>query len=152
MKQIFGPVAEVNEATGQVRIRDAETGMLSWWLPVTQAGSGRHRVSAGLPGVGDSMAATLDDSLTRGTASPVYSEANPPPVDSGDKIHLTAADGAVIEYDAAAHSLVAHLPGGGRVDLVVGASKLTLTAGKVDMVNVDLTVSGTIRAPRIIQG
>lgn len=67
----------------------------------------------------------------------MYGEVTPP-VSSGDKWHRTFADGAVLEYDRAAHKLMAKIPGAVEVTasgeiVVTSSTKITLMAPEIEL-------------------
>jgi phage baseplate assembly protein V len=88
----------------------------------------------------------------------LYSAAHPAPADSPDVHRTTYADGAVIEYDRAAHRLAATLPAGGTADVTApggitaateGQATLTAAAGArvvapLTVVDGNLEITGTI--------
>ncbi len=115
-------VEEVDPVSVRVRVRfpDAD-GMVSWWLEVMQKRSHGDR-SYWLPDPGEAVAVLMDERDEAGVVlGAIYSTADPPPVASADKRHVTHRDGALFEYDRAAHRWVVAIPAGGRVEIRVGA-------------------------------
>ena len=145
-----GPVVEVDPAAARARV-DLGDGCVSAFLPwvCTRASAGGfttwvapqvgEQVLVVAPG-GDTAAAVILGSL--------YSTAAPPPDSTPDRATLTAADGAVIRYDAAAHRLEATLPAGAAVAVTAPGSVEILSpqirlTGHVTLTG-DLSVSGRI--------
>lgn len=122
-------VSTVDPATARVRVTfpDADN-MESYWLEVMQprtlAGGDR---SYWLPEAGEAVAVLMDEQDEAGVVlGAIYSSADPPPVASPDKHHVTHKDGAVIEYDRAGHAYRVSVPAGGRLELSVGATSIVL--------------------------
>ncbi len=132
-----GVIAELNEdeATATVVIGPLTTGYLpfmsrragpdrSWWAPETG-----EQVLVIAPGGVMELAIILPGGL--------YSDAHPAPADMASVARMTFGDGAIIEYDRAAHRLSATLPAGGDVDI---------TAPDGVTINGDLVVTGDVHA------
>lgn len=124
-----GIVSAVDPATARVRVRfpDADD-MESFWLEVMQ-----HRTLTGgdraywLPDPGEAVAVLMDEQDEAGLVlGAIYSTADPPPVTTADKHHVTHKDGAVFEYDRAGHVLLVSVPAGGRIELRVGGVSIVL--------------------------
>lgn len=115
----LGTIAEVEGAKARVRLGPTlTTKWLNWTTP--RAGSTR---TWSAPTVGEQViVVSPGGDLTRGIILPaLYSQEFDTP-ESSDSIHTTHyPDGAVVQYDHAAHALTATLPGG----------KATITADKV---------------------
>lgn len=130
----LGRVAALDAAAGrvQVAIGQLTTGWIpwltlragpdaSWWAPepgeqvlvLTPGGRGEQAVA--LPAV--------------------YSDAHPAPADAATVRRDVYADGAVVEYDRAAHRLRATLPGGGTAVLIAPGG-VTIEG--------DVTIAGTV--------
>lgn len=134
----FGTVSAVDAKTCRVRVRLPDYDNLrTAWLPVLMNKTLRDRFYH-LPDIGEHVVVLLDahgeDGVVLGA---IYSSADVPPVDSGDKCHVRFADGATIEYDRARHALEI-LGGIESVRVEVGAT-IDLKAGT--QVTVDAPVT-----------
>lgn len=70
--------------------------------------------------------------LTQALAVPaLYSDAHPAPSDDVDKRVVRHADGALFEYDRAAHRCSVTLPAAGELLVTVGAASLSITAAGI---------------------
>ncbi|CAA9377405.1 MAG: hypothetical protein AVDCRST_MAG89-5115 [uncultured Gemmatimonadetes bacterium] len=140
----IGRVSGVEPATCRVRVAfEADEGLVSFWLPVLQRRTLGDR-SYWMPEVDEQVACLLDEHAEDGyVLGGFYSRADPPPVTSADRAHVAIKDGAVIEYDRAAHRLTVDLrAAGGDVVLLVPAGKHVHVGGEggkqlatVDFVN-----------------
>jgi len=119
----LGTIAEVKGAKARVRLGPTlTTEWLNWATP--RAGSTR---TWSAPTVGEQVIVfSPGGDLTRGIILPaLYSQAFDAP-ESSDTIHTTHyPDGAVVQYDHAAHALTATLPGG---TATITADKVTSNA------------------------
>lgn len=116
----LGTVKELDAAGAKVRVQMGD--LSSAWLPwVTSMAGGDRAYSA--PEVG-SQVVVLSPSgeITQGVVLPaIYQQQYGPNADSVDVRRITWADGTVVEYDRAAHRLLADL----------GQSKITATRSMV---------------------
>ncbi|WP_099760095.1 phage baseplate assembly protein V [Janthinobacterium sp. 35] len=148
----LGTIAEVKGAKARVRLGPTlTTEWLNWATP--RAGSTR---TWSAPTVGEQVIVfPPGGDLTRGIIVPgLYSQAFDAP-ESSPTIHTTRyPDGAVVQYDHAAHSLTATLPGG---TATITADKVTsnapstictgdLTIMKNQIVNGATTLNGGVNA------
>lgn len=112
----LGTIAEVDVAAARVRVATGQ--LLTGWLPwlALRAGTTSHWSA---PTVDEQVILfSPSGELTQGVALVgLYSDANPANGNSADVHRTTYPDGAVIEYDQAAHKLRATLPGAGRAEL-----------------------------------
>ncbi|WP_240453462.1 phage baseplate assembly protein V [Janthinobacterium agaricidamnosum] len=119
----LGTIAEVKGAKARVRLGPTLTTVwLKWVTP--RAGSTR---TWSTPTIGEQVIVfSPGGDLTRGIILPaLYSQAFDAP-DTRDSIHTTHyPDGAVVQYDHAAHALTATLPGG---TATITADKVTSNA------------------------
>ena len=156
----FGTVAELDLASARCRINTGEilTDFIPWFVP--RAGT---CIEWSAPVVGEQVMIISPGGDTHGAVAlrGIYSDAFPAPDSSADK-HLTRfADGAVIEYDQAAHALKATLPGGGTAEITADGGvtingPLTVN-GETEInghtqINDDLDVSGTATAQTDVIG
>jgi phage baseplate assembly protein V len=115
----LGTIAEINGAKARVRLGPTLT--TEWLNWATRRAGSTHTWSA--PTVGEQVIViSPGGDLTRGIIVPaLYSQEFDAP-ETSDTIHTThSPDGAVVQYDHAAHALTATLPGG----------TATITADKV---------------------
>lgn len=141
-----GVVAALDAAAARVRVAYAEgdrrptTGWLPWVAPAAGA---QRRWRA--PAVGEqALILAPGGNLAQGVVlAGIYTDAFPPP--SADPAVETAlyADGARIEYDAAAHRLRAVLPAGGSA--AIDAPQGVVISGDVT-VKGELQVTGDVSA------
>jgi phage baseplate assembly protein V len=134
----LGTIAEVKGAKARVRLGPTlTTEWLKWATP--RAGSTR---TWSAPTVGEQVIVfSPGGDLTRGIILPaLYSQEFDAP-ESSDTIHTTHyPDGAVVQYDHAAHALTALLPGG---TATITADKVTSNAPSTICTG-DLTVMGNL--------
>ena len=134
----LGTIAEVKGAKARVRLGPTlATKWLNWATP--RAGSTRTWAA---PTVGEQVIVfSPGGDLTRGVIlQALYSQAFDAP-ETSDSIHTTHyPDGAVVQYDHAAHALTALLPGG---TATITADKVTSNAPSTICTG-DLTVMGNL--------
>ena len=101
-----GTVAEVDHATARVRVTIGE--LLTAWLPWLEQRAGTTRTWSP-PTVGEQVAVLSPggDLAAAIVLTGIYRQAHPAPSQSADVWHTVMPDGAVIEYDHAAHRLLA---------------------------------------------
>lgn len=85
----------------------------------------------------------------------LYSDANPPPTNDPDVVHMAFPDGAAISYNHAAHALAVSLPVGSMA--TIDATTITINADDVTInanvaVDGDVTISGTATASEDVIG
>ena len=101
----FGIVTNIDEKTAKVRVKFAEDGLLSFWLPVLQAKTLKDKFYA-LPDIDEQVACLMDENLEDGVIlGAIYSDADIVPVISKDKLKIKFYDSTEIEYDRAEHVL-----------------------------------------------
>ncbi len=133
----IGRIVEVRADTAEAK---AEIGDLrTAWLPWMAHQAGQDR-TWWVPEIGSQVvivapSGNIDQGVILSGA--LYSDANPAPADTATVHRTIYADGAVIEYDRAAHRLTAVLPAGGEIDL---------TAPGGVTINGDLVVTGDVNA------
>jgi phage baseplate assembly protein V len=141
-----GTVMAVDLAAKKVRIKsgDLESAWVRW--PAGRAGTGKRRWDA--PEVGEQvvMVSPCGDMRQALVLPGIYQDAHDAPTTDGNKDHVTYGDGTVIEYDRGTHTLVANLGQSQiladrtKIELTIGATKLTLTAGGSTLETPQLTV------------
>jgi phage baseplate assembly protein V len=134
----LGTIAEVNGAKARVRLGPTLT---TEWLKWATRRAGSTRTWSA-PTIGEQVIVfSPGGDLTRGIILPaLYSQEFDAP-DTSDSIHTTHyPDGAVVQYDHAAHALTATLPGG---TATVTANKVTSDAPNTICTG-DLTVMGNL--------
>jgi phage baseplate assembly protein V len=116
-----GVIAAVDLAHARCRVStgDIETNWLPWFAH--RAGDVRHWSP---PFVGEQciVISPGGDMAAGMVLVGLFSDAIPANGDSGNVERTTYPDGAVIEYDHAAHALIALLPGGGTADVTAPVS------------------------------
>lgn len=134
-----GTVQAVDHAAARVRIASGD--LLTDWLPWVERRAGTSSTWSP-PTVGEQclllcpggeMAAGL-------VLVGLYSDNHPAPVDDPDVHRTVYADGAVIEYDQAAHTLSATLPAGATVNITAPGG-ITLDTPTVTVTG-DVVASG----------
>lgn len=113
----LGTIAQVDVATARVRVQTGQ--LLTTWLPWLALAAGADREWRP-PTIGEQVVLLSPSGvLAQGVVMRgLFSNLIPA---NGDRENLhrhTYPDGAVIEYDSAAHALVATLPAGGTAQLV----------------------------------
>ena len=132
----IGRVAELD--AGAARVRVAIGDLTTAWLPWLAARAGADRAwSAPEPGEQVVVLTPAGRGEQAVVLAGLYADAHPAPADAATVHRMVYADGAVIEYDRAAHALRALLPGGGTARIEA--------PGGVTIVG-DLTVAGRIDA------
>jgi phage baseplate assembly protein V len=150
----FGTVSAVDPAACKVRVRLPDFDNLrTAWLPVMQWKTLRDK-HYHLPDVGEHVVVLLDGRGEDGVVlGAVYSGADTPPVESGDKRHVRFDDGAEMEYDRASHQLTVR---GGiqKVVVEVGAEILLKAAARVtvDTPAADFTGDVTVQKKLTVAG
>lgn len=138
----IGTIAEVDHELAQVRVEYAKDSngnpVLSAWRPWLTHRAGND-ADWWAPEVGEQiMLLSPSGDLAMAIVLPaINQDAFLPPANSADIRHITFKDGAVIEYDRAAHHLKAVLPAGATTELVSDGG-LSITG--------DVTVEGSITA------
>ncbi|WP_424894918.1 phage baseplate assembly protein V [Tepidimonas sp. HKU79] len=136
---MLGQVAELDAKKARVRVQAGP--ILTAWLPfaTVRAGPDRtwHAPEAGEQVVLVAPGGDLNQAVVVGS---LYRDAYPPPADSADITRTLWQDGAVMEYDRAQHHWRLSVPGGGKIVLEVGPSKIEmsdsgirLTAPRIDL-------------------
>ena len=132
----LGTIASVDHAnaTCTVQLGDMETGELPW---VAQRAGGTRIWSP--PSVGEQcMVLCPEGDIECGlVVVGLWSDTFPAPSNSADVVHIEFPDGAVINYDHAAHTLAVTLPAGGTA---------TIDAPGGVTFNCDVTVNGKVTA------
>jgi len=132
----IGRVAALD--AGAARVRVAIGDLTTAWLPWLAARAGADRAwSAPEPGEQVVVLTPAGRGEQAVVLAGLYADAHPAPADAATVHRMVYADGAVIEYDRAAHALRALLPGGGTARIEA--------PGGVTIVG-DLTVAGRIDA------
>lgn len=133
----YGKISSVNSKLVSARVSFADKqGVISHGLPIVVPGSLKNKYYH-LPDIGeDVLCLFLPNGIQRGfILGSFYNVNNPPPVNSGDKEHVTFSDGTVLEYDRSSHTMTVN---------VQGTINITAT-GAVNMVaKGNITCAGTI--------
>lgn len=102
----FGTVSATKPGFARVRLPEADN-MRTMWLPILYPKT-QNDQACWTYDQGEQVAVLLDSRGEDGVIlGAVYSEADTPPVTSPDKFIVKFKDGAVLEYDRAAHTLTA---------------------------------------------
>ena len=102
----LGIVKEQDLSLGRLRVIFTEFDqMLSYWLPLVVPKTQNDK-TYWMPDVGEQVVCLMDGHDEDGVVlGAIYSQPDSTPVQSADKFHLEFKDGAIIEYDRAAHVL-----------------------------------------------
>ena len=128
----IGTVDEADYAKARVRVKLG--GLTTAWLPWLSVRAGGDRTWSA-PEAGEQVAVLCPDGDPAGgiVLGSIYCTAHGAPADAATVARTTYADGAVIEYDRAAHRLSATLPAGGTVDLVADGGMTINAQGGVTL-------------------
>jgi phage baseplate assembly protein V len=131
----LGTVASVDHAAGTctVELGNLVTGDLPW---VTGRAGGMKIWSPPTEGEQCAVLCPEGDLANGLVLLGIWSDANPPPSNDPDVVHVSFPDGAVLAYNHKSHALAAKLPGDG--SFTVDAKTVTINAdvkivGKVDI-------------------
>lgn len=132
----IGTVDQADYAAAEVRVKAGD--ILTGWLPWMTRRAGGD-VSWHAPEVGEQvLILSPSGELNQGVVlAGLFQSAHPQPVDTPEKQHTLYKDGAVIEYDRAAHHLKAVLPAGATVELIADGG-IAITG--------DIALTGTLTA------
>lgn len=145
----LGVVQEADYAKARLRVQVA--GLTSAWLPWLAVRAGGDRTWAA-PEVGEQvLIGCPDGDPARGVVlGAIFKQDHAAPAASADLTRTVYADGAVIEYDRAAHKLTATLPAGGAATLtapggctIIGPTEIRGTLRVTAAVTADSTVTVT---------
>ena len=136
---LMGQVVALDTARARVRVQAGP--ILTAWLPfaTVRAGPDRtwHAPEAGEQVVLVAPGGDLNQAVVVGS---LYRDAYPPPADSADISRTEWQDGAALAYDRQLHHWRLSVPGGGKIVLEVGPSKIEmsdsgirLTAPRIDL-------------------
>lgn len=145
-----GTIAAVDHARSRCRV--ASGNLLTDFLPWFEQRAGDVRTWSP-PSVGEQCVILCPggDMASAVVLVGIPSDTHPAPADSPTLERRLYADGAVIDYDHAAHALTVVLPAGGTADItapasiVVRAQHITLDAPE-SLTTGNLTVEGTVQA------
>lgn len=132
----LGIVKVQDAANGRVRVVFPDRDQMgSWWLPVIFTKTQNDKMYW-MPDVGEQVICLMDEYDEDGAVvGAIYSSADPPPVTSADKLHWTSKDGAVFEYDRAAHALRMTIPTGGTFTISANGASIAIDgAGNVEII------------------
>ena len=138
----YGAIKEVDYANAKVKVEIGE--LTSAWIPWTSKAS--HNSAWLAPEIGEQVViASPSGVLNQGCIiGSLPQDAHPPAGSSVDKHTMQYGDGAIIEYDRAAHHLKLVLPSGGIVEIVASADVTV----KSDAVTIE-TKNATITADSV---
>ena len=136
---MLGQVAELNVERARVRVQAGP--ILTAWLPFATVRAGLDRTwHAPEPGEQVVLVAPGGDLNQAVVVGSLYRDAYPPPSDSADISRTEWQDGAALAYDRQLHHWRLSVPGGGKIVLEVGPSKIEmsdsgirLTAPRIDL-------------------
>lgn len=114
----------------------------TWWLPVVVAKTQNDKAYY-LPDVGEQVVCLMDDHNEDGAVlGAIYSTQDMPPGGiSADKIHWSARDGAVFEYDRAQHAFTLALPAAATLSVSAANGHIQIDAAG----NISITTNGIIQ-------
>ncbi|UOF16457.1 phage baseplate assembly protein V [Lysobacter capsici] len=144
----FGTIAEVDHAAARCRVDTGEikTDLVPWFVP--RAG---ETIEWSAPSLGEQGILLCPNGDTHGAVflRGIYSDAFVAP-SNAQSLHLIRfADGALIQYDQAAHALQAALPAGGTAEITADGGVTIngpLIVNGATQINGDAGVSGTVTA------
>lgn len=146
----IGTVVAADYAKARVRVTLGE--LTTAWLPWLSVRAGGDRTWAA-PEVGEQVAVLCPDGDPAAgvVLGAIYCTANAAPASAATVARTTYADGAVIEYDRAAHRLSAVLPAGATVTLVADGGMTINAEGGVTLNAADgnVVVQGDVIADGI---
>ena len=136
---MLGQVAELDTERARVRVQAGP--ILTAWLPFATVRAGLDRTwHAPEPGEQVVLVAPGGDLNQAVVVGSLYRDAYPPPSDSADISRTEWQDGAALAYDRQLHHWRLSVPGGGKIVLEVGPSKIEmsdsgirLTAPRIDL-------------------
>lgn len=147
----FGTVAEADYAAARVRVKLGE--LVTAWLPWLSVRAGGDRTWSA-PEIGEQVSVLCPDGDPAGgiVLGAIYCTAHAAPADAATVARTTYADGAVIEYDRAAHRLSAALPPGATVNLVAdGGATINVRDGiSIDASGGGATINGTLTVTQLV--
>jgi phage baseplate assembly protein V len=125
--------------------------LLSWWLPILVAKSQNDK-SYYVPDIGEQVVCFMDEHDEDGAVlGSIYSQADTTPVQSADKWHISMKDGAIFEYDRAAHVLAVSLPNGATMTVTANNATVQIdSSGDINLTtqnsrtNINLQAAGNI--------
>lgn len=150
----LGTVAEVDLAARLCRVQsgDLRTDFLPWLVPAAGA-----LIVWAAPSIGEQVLVLSPDGETMGgvVLRGLYSDAFAAPANGADITLVQFGDGAQVSYDAAAHKLLAVLPGGGQAEITADGGVTIngpLTVNGDTTVNGNEKVTGTVTADTDVVG
>jgi phage baseplate assembly protein V len=137
-----GIVTQLDPATPRVRVRFPDRQNMQIWLGMLMPKSQNDK-AFWMPDLGEQVVCILDPSSEEGEVLGArYSTVDtPPPGMTADKLHWTAKDGAIFEYDRSSHALAINLPNGATVTVSANGATLQIDASG----NVNVTAAGDIK-------
>lgn len=141
-----GTVTQVDHGAARCRVKSGA--LETDWLPWLSLRAGNVRRWSP-PSIGEqSLVLSPGGDMASGIVLVgIFSDAAPANGDSADVDRATYPDGAVIEYDHAAHTLTATLPGGATADITVPGS-VTVRSESITLDSPRTTTTGEL----IVQG
>lgn len=142
----IGVVSAIEPANCRARVRfDDLDGLETMLLPVGQKKTHKDK-SYWMPDVGEHVACMLDANAETGVIlCAIYSDADEPPVDSPDKLHIRFMDGGMFEYDRASGAMTIITKG---VVDVTAEGPVTVRAPSVTIDSPQTTCTGKL----LVQG
>ena len=123
---MLGQVAELDAKKARVRVQAGP--ILTAWLPFATVRAGLDRTwHAPEPGEQVVLVAPGGDLNQAVVVGSLYRDAYPPPADSADISRTEWQDGAALAYDRQLHHWRLSVPGGGKIVLEVGPSKIEMS-------------------------
>lgn len=138
----IGIVTAQDAANCRVRVKFPDRDQVtSWWLAVLHLKTQNDKFYH-LPDVGEAVVCAMDEHDEDGAVlGAIYSSVDQPPIAGADKYHVTFKDGAVFEYDRAAHALVVNLPAGATLAVAANGASIEIDAAG----NVNIKAAGDIK-------
>lgn len=142
----IGIVTATDPATCKARVRFPDQDNIeSFWLPVVQPKTLRDRFYL-MPDVHEHVVCLMDEHGETGVIlGAIYSDADAPPANSQDKMHVQFDDDTSVEYDRASHTLTIDVKGPVNV---YSTAKVFIQGDQ----HVEIDGAGTNQVKGVVQG
>lgn len=135
----FGRVAQVDVATGQVKVDLGD--LVTDWVPWTTPRAGNDRVWS-TPDVGEQVVLVSPGDPSQGVViGSLFQDSAPANGNQGKDRRITFADGTVVEFDRTGSVLNVQVNAAGSLRLNIGGTTLLLENGKATLTTPELRVA-----------